>query len=328
MTSVGSPRRLRGTELEIGPIVLGTMTFGTQLDESESERVVHRARELGVTMFDSANSYGGGRSEEILGRVVAPFRDEVQVVTKVGSYRSVDEADAPRLDRASILRECDASLGRLGLDHIDVYYLHMPDPRTPIGESLAACQELVDAGKIRHLAISNHAAWQIVDAVRLAEAHGWPRVRASQPMYNLLARRLEEEYAACTEYLDLSNLVYNPLAGGLLTGKHRRDERPEEGTRFARRANYVDRYWNAAMFDAVAQLEDVARDAGLSLIELSLRWLVSRPFVDGILLGVSSLDHLEANIAAADGPAPDAETLERIDAVWAELRGPAPPYNR
>ena len=322
-----SARTLPGTDLTVGRMVLGTMTFGTQLDEAGSEQAIHRARELGVTMFDTANSYGEGRSEEILGRVVKPFRDEVQVVTKVGSYRSADAAK-PRLDRASILRHCDASLGRLGLDHIDLYYLHMPDPQTPIEESLAACQELVDAGKIRHLAVSNFAGWQIADAIRLAEANGWPRACASQPMYNLIARRMEEEYVACTRRFGVANLVYNPLAGGLLTGKHRADQGPEEGTRFSEREMYRDRYWNRAQFEAVERLGGIARAADMTLIELSLRWLLTRDHVDGVILGVSSIEHLESNIAAADGPGPDDDTVAAVDEVWADLRGAAPSYNR
>jgi aryl-alcohol dehydrogenase-like predicted oxidoreductase len=322
-----SPRNLRGTDLTFGPVVLGTMTFGTQLDERESAEVIDAARELGITMFDCANSYGGGRSEEILGRIVGPFRDQVQVVTKVGGRRSVD-GDGPRLDRDSVLRGCDDSLERLGVDHIDIYYLHMPDERTPIAETLGACHELIEAGKVRHLGLSNYAAWQITDAVHLSDRNGWPGVHALQPMYNLLARRLEEEYVACTDQLDVSNLVYNPLAGGLLTGKHRFEAGPEEGTRFTRRANYMERYWQPELFAAVTQLDDVARSAGMTLIELSLRWLLSRPHVDGVLLGVSSLEHLRANVAALDGPAPDEDTLARIDEVWAGLRGAAPGYHR
>lgn len=327
MTIDLSPRNLRGTDLTFGPLVLGTMTFGTQLDERESAEVVAAARELGITMFDCANSYGGGRSEEILGRIVRPFRDEVQVVTKVGGRRSVD-GDGPRLDRASVLNGCDDSLERLGVDHIDLYYLHMPDERTPITETLEACQELVEAGKVRHLGLSNYAAWQIAEAVHLSGANGWPPVRALQPMYNLLARRLEEEYVACTDHLDVSNLVYNPLAGGLLTGKHRFEAGPEEGTRFTRRTNYMERYWQRELFEAVAQLQGIAGTAGMTLIELSLRWLLSRPHVDGVLLGVSSLEHLRSNVAALDGPAPGADTLARIDEVWDGLRGAAPSYHR
>lgn len=322
-----TPRRLHGTDLEIGPLVLGTMTFGTQIDEAESTRIVHRARELGVTMFDSANSYSQGRSEEILGRAVRPFRDDVQIVTKVGSTRSVADPSASRLDRASILGGCDESLARLGCDYIDLYYLHMPDPRTDIAESLDALQELVDAGKVRNIGMSNYAAWQMADAIHLADRNRWPRARG-QPLYNLLARRIEEEYVACTERFGVSNLAYNPLAGGLLTGKHRRGTRPAEGTRFTWLSNYMERYWNNAQFDAVDKLESIAHSAGLSLIELSLRWLLGRPGIAGIILGVSSLDHLETNLAAADGPAPDSDMIEATDDVWRVLRGPAPAYNR
>lgn len=323
-----TPRTLEGTDLTIGPLVLGAMTFGDQLDEAESTRVIHRARELGVTMFDTANVYVGGTSEEILGRAIRPFRDEVQVVTKVGGALTFRDPSLPKLDRASVLRECDDSLARLGVDVIDLYYLHMPDKHTPIEETLGAFQELVDAGKIRHVGASNYAAWQLADAVGRAGANGWPRIRVTQPMYNVLARRLEEEYVACSDHLGLSNLVYNPLAGGLLTGKHRRDAAPTDGTRFAQRATYRDRYWNDAQFTAVDRLQAIADEAGLTLIELALRWLLGQPAVHGILLGVSSLAHLEANAAAADGPDLDDATLTAIDEVWEDLRGPAPAYNR
>jgi aryl-alcohol dehydrogenase-like predicted oxidoreductase len=323
-----APRAVPGTDLRIGRAVLGTMTFGDQVDADQAEQLVHRARDLGVTMFDTANVYNDGCSEQILGRILAPFRDEVQIATKVGVPPSSAAPDAPRLDRGSVRRECEASLRRLGVDHVDLYYLHTPDPRTPMPETLAACAELVAEGKVRHLAISNHAAWQITDAVHLADANGWPRVRASQPMYNLLARRIEDEYAACSQHLQLADLVYNPLAGGLLTGKHRFDAAPAEGTRFDRRRQYRDRYWNEDQFTAVERLSAIAADAGVTLVELAVRWLLSRPLVDGVIFGVSSLEHLESNLAAAHGPAPDADTCARIDEVWDLLRGAAPRYNR
>jgi aryl-alcohol dehydrogenase-like predicted oxidoreductase len=323
-----TPRTLRGTDLEHHPLVLGTMTFGSQLDTSDAVRVVRRAHELGVTMYDTANSYGDGASEEILGRAIRPFRDEVQLATKVGNRRPSYGPDAPLLDRASVVRECDESLTRLGVDHIDLYYLHMPDRRTPIEETLAACQELVEAGKIRHLGMSNYAAWQLAEAILVGEMHDWPRVSASQPMYSLLSRRIEEEYVACTGHFGVSNLVYNPLAGGLLTGKHRRDRRPAEGTRFALRRNYYQRYWNDAQFDAIERLAVIAHESGTTLIGLSLRWLLTRHAVGGVVLGVSTPEQLEANLAAAAGPAPDAATEQAIDEVWADLRGSAPAYNR
>jgi aryl-alcohol dehydrogenase-like predicted oxidoreductase len=323
------PEPRGGPQQRVGPLVLGTMMFGTQVDDVTSERMIHRARELGVSMFDTANTYGDGRSEEILGKAVRPFRDEIQIATKVGSARAAEDPSAPRLDRTSILRACNESLSRLGTDVIDLYYLHMPDPATPLSESLAACQELLDAGKIRHLGFSNFAAWQLAHASHLGALNGWPQVGVSQPMYNLLARRIEEEYVAFSQAFGISNLVFNPLAGGLLSGRYRLHKgAPPEGTRFSWRPNYVDRYWNDQQLQAVARLQQVADDAGLTFIQLALRWLLSRPWVAGVLIGVSSMAHLETNIEAADGASPDSDVLEAIDEVWRDLRGPAPSYSR
>lgn len=322
------PRPLGTTDLRIGRLVLGTMTFGEQVDEDEATRIVELARESGVTMFDTANSYCEGRSEEILGRIVAPFRDEVQIATKVGSYRSGVPKGQPRLDRASILRECGESLRRLGTDRIDLYYLHMPDPMTDIEESLGALDELVRAGDVRHVAMSNYAAWQMTDAIHLARERGWSAPVATQPMYNLIARRLEDELSPMTGHFGLSNIVYNPVAGGLLTGKHRKDVDPDPSTRFGMRRMYRDRYWNDAQFDAVERLSGVADRAGLTIIELALRWLLMRAEVTGIILGVSGLEQLRGNVRAASGPVLDEATLAACDEVWEDLRGAAPAYSR
>ena len=320
-----APRRVG--ELEIGRLVLGTMTFGDQLDEAGSAAVIHRARELGMTMLDTANGYCDGRSEEIVGRVVAPFRDEVQIATKVGAATAERPAGSPRIDAASIERELEGSLLRLGTDHVDLYYLHMPDHVTPIEESLTAMDRLVRAGKVRHVAMSNHAAWAMAEAVHVARAEGLAAPVAAQPLYNLLARRIEDEYAACTARYGIADLVYNPLAGGLLTGKHRDTAPPDDGTRFTRDV-YRERYWNAAQHAAVARLGEVADAAGISLIALALRWLLMRSEVTGVIVGVSSLAQLDANVAAADGPLLDAATLDACDDVWDTLRGAAPAASR
>lgn len=321
-----APRRVG--DLEVGRFVLGTMTFGEQLDEAGSAAVIHRARELGVTMLDTANGYCDGRSEEIVGRVVAPFRDEVQIATKLGAATAERPAGTPRIDAASIERELEGSLRRLGMDHVDLYYLHMPDHVTPIEESLAATDRLVRAGKVRHVAMSNHAGWMMAEAVHVARAGGLAAPVAGQPMYNLLARRIEEEYAPATAHHGIADLIYNPLAGGLLTGKHRGASAPDAATRFGQRQMYRDRYWNDAQHAAVERLGRIADDAGISLIALALRWLLQRPEVTGIILGVSSLAHLEDNVAAADGPLLEATTLAACDEVWDTLRGAAPAANR
>jgi aryl-alcohol dehydrogenase-like predicted oxidoreductase len=322
------PRQLGGSDMHVGRIVLGTMTFGEQVSEDVAIEIVRTAREGGVTLFDTANSYCEGRSEEILGRVVAPFRDEVQIATKVGSYRSGVPKGKPRLDRHSILRECKESLQRLRTDRIDLYYLHMPDPLTDIEETLGALDELVTAGHVRSVAMSNYAAWQMTDAIHLARERGWVAPIATQPMYNLIARRLEDELAPMTRHFGLSNLVYNPIAGGLLTGKHAKGSDPDPSTRFGMRRMYRDRYWNDSQFDAIEQLAGVAEQAGIGLIELAFRWLLMRDEVTGVILGVSSLEQLKDNLRAASGPVLDEATLLACDQVWDDLRGAAPAYSR
>ncbi|MHA6627768.1 aldo/keto reductase [Pseudonocardia sichuanensis] len=318
---------LAGTDLSISRVVFGTMTFGAQVDEAEATEMVARCRDAGITAFDTSNNYAGGASEEILGRIVKPFRDEVVLSTKAGSH--VDQADASvaGLSRTALNHAVEGSLRRLGVDHIDVFYLHRPDPNTPVEETLAALDELVRSGKVRHVGQSNFAAWQITEMLHLARANGWPEIRISQPMYNLLGRRVEAEYAACARRLGLSSITYNPLAGGLLTGKHRPDADPAPGTRFSK-AMYRDRYWNPVQFEAVDRLRGVAEQAGLTLIELALRWVYSRPLTDAMLLGASSIDQLTANLGALDGPPPGPDVLSACDDVWAGLEGAAPHYNR
>ena len=321
------PRTLAGTDLTVGRLILGTLMFGWQIDAPEATRIVERSRELGVTMVDTANAYAGGRSEEIVGAAVKPFRDEVQIATKVGDKGDV----APEhrgLGRSAILGSVDASLARLGTDVIDLLYLHKPDRDVPIEESLEALDEVVRAGKVRHVAHSNYAAWQAADMLCLCERHGWVQPRVSQQLYHLLARRLEDEYVECSLHHGLSDVVYNPLAGGLLTGKYRFDAPPPDDTRYGIRREWGLRYWHDTNIAAVDELTRIAEDAGMSLLELSLRWLLSRPVVDHVVVGVSSVAQLEANVAAVDGPAPDEATDARIDEVWETLRGVALAYNR
>ncbi|WP_199700927.1 aldo/keto reductase [Jiangella rhizosphaerae] len=313
--------------LTIGRVVLGTMTFGAQVDERGAAEMVRVARDAGVTMFDTSNNYAGGAAEEILGRAVKPFRDDVLLATKGGSHVEQADESLKGLGRAALTKAVDASLRRLGTDRIDVYYLHRPDYATPVEETLATLADLVAAGKIRHVGQSNFAAWQITELLLLARAHGWPEPLISQPMYNLVGRRIEAEYAACAQHFGLTNIVYNPLAGGLLTGKHRIDRQPEPGTRFSREI-YRDRYWNGPLFDAVERLATIAGAAGITLVELALRWVAHRPLTSAVLLGASRLEQLEANLRAIGGGPLDAATVAACDEVWADVGGAAPLYNR
>lgn len=318
---------LAGTGLTTGRIVFGTMTFGAQVEEAEAASMVALCREAGVTMFDTSNNYAGGASEQILGRIVRSFRDEVLISTKGGSHVDQEDPALAGLSRTALHHAVDGSLQRLGTDRIDVYYLHRPDPATPIEETLEALSELVAAGKIRHVGQSNFAAWQITEMIYLAQANGWPELRISQPMYNLVGRRVEAEYAACSRHLGLTNITYNPLAGGLLTGKHRLEEAPQLGTRFTKPI-YRDRYWNQAQFDAVDRLHAVAEGAGLTLVELAFRWVLGSKLADGMLLGASRLKQLRSNLQALQGQPLGEDVRRACDDVWADLQGAAPAYNR
>jgi aryl-alcohol dehydrogenase-like predicted oxidoreductase len=319
--------QLKDTDITFGSIVFGAMTFGSQVDERGAEQMVDRCRAAGITMFDCSNNYNDGLAEEVLGRAVRGFRDEVQLTTKVGSSVGLANKEFHGLSRKAIVGSLDASLRRLGTEYVDVYYFHRPDNETPIEESLAAADEVVRAGKARVVAQSNFAAWQITEAYYLSAHHGWPELTLSQPMYNLLSRRIEAEYASCSDRLGLTNIVYNPLAGGLLTGKHTYEADPDPGTRFANPV-YRQRYWHPELFSAVDRLRALADDLAISLIELSFRWLLSRPLVDGILIGASSLSQLDSNMAAIKRGRLDEQTLAACDEVWADLHGPVPLYNR
>lgn len=319
--------RPRDGVLEVPPLVCGTMTFGAQTPGDVAGEMIDRCRDVGITMFDTANAYNDGRSEEVLGKLIAPFRDEVSIATKVFNPMGPGPDDRG-LSPAAIRKALDASMRRLGTDHVELYYLHQPDRDVPLEESLGTMMDLVAQGRIGAVGVSNYAAWQIAELHRISDANGWPQVTVSQQQYNLVSRRIEEEYTAYAAHADLVDIVYNPLAGGLLTGKHAPGTDPEPGSRFTKQ-QYRERYWNRATFDAVEQLGVIAAEAGLSLLELSFRWLWSQPMVDAILLGASKLEHLEANLVAASVHEPlDDETLQRCDEVWEPLRGPAPAYNR
>ena len=305
------------------------MTFGEQVDAAEAARMVHTCREAGVTMFDTSNNYAGGASEEILGRIVRPFRDEVLVSTKGGS--PVDQADGSLagLSRSAVQKAVDGSLRRLGLDHIDVYYMHRPDWGTPIEESLAALDDVVRAGKVRYVAQANFAAWQVTEMHFLARCLARGRRYASGSRCTTCsagAWRRSTPPARTTSGGARSRTTRSPAVADRQAPAARRTS-PAAGTRFTK-GMYRDRYWNPVQFDAVERLRGVAEEAGLSLVELALRWVLGRPLVSGILLGASSHDQLVANLEAVDGPPLDQDTLDACDEVWDDVGGVAPAYNR
>jgi aryl-alcohol dehydrogenase-like predicted oxidoreductase len=302
------------------------MTFGSQTDEAAAARIVGRCLDAGINFIDTANVYNNGASESILGRILKGRRDKVVLASKVRGKMG-EGPDESGLSRAAILRGIDESLRRLQTDYLDLYYLHMPDYSVLLEETLAAMEELVKAGKVRYPASSNYAAWQVVRMLWIAAQNGYRPATVTQPMYNLLARGVEQEYMPMCREMGVSTVVYNPLAGGLLTGKQQR-EAPLPGTRFDNNQLYLDRYWHPAYFDAVAELRQVAERAGRSLVSLSLNWLMHHTEAGCVILGASRIEQLEENLKAlADGPLTK-ETVAACDAVWARLRGVTPKYNR
>jgi aryl-alcohol dehydrogenase-like predicted oxidoreductase len=297
------------------------------VDESTAASMIDLCLERGVNFVDTANAYGHGAAEKVLGRVLRGRRQQLVLASKVG-IKMGESPDQIGLSPATITRQIDETLKRLGTDYLDIYYLHQPDYATPVEQTLEAISDLVREGKVRHLGASNYAAWQIVQMLWQADAKGLPAVQVTQPMFNLLARNIEAEFLPMCEAMQLATLVYNPLAGGLLTGKHGADQSPAAGTRFDGNESYQRRYWHRENFSALGRLADTAAAQGRSLVSLALGWLLHHTPIDGVILGASRREHLEQNLdACADGPLP-AAAVDACDKVWRELRGISPQYNR
>jgi aryl-alcohol dehydrogenase-like predicted oxidoreductase len=318
--------RLKNTNLTVSRVCFGTMTFGGKTEEAAAKRIVDYCLNIGVNFFDTANAYNKGQSEIILGKALQGCRRQVIVTSKV-RLEMGDAPDERGLSRAAMLRAVEDTLRRLRTDYLDIYYLHQPDYGVPLEETLETMEQLVRQGKVRWPASSNYSSWQVCRMLWLAEKNGYRPPWVTQPMYNLLARGIEQEYLPMANDFGVSSVVYNPVAGGLLTGKHDRTA-PLPGTRFDNNQLYLDRYWHPAYFDAVDKLRQIADDAGRSLVSLSLNWLLHHTPIDCVLLGASRLEQLEENLAAIDdGPLPD-DAISACDVVWAALRGVTPKYNR
>jgi aryl-alcohol dehydrogenase-like predicted oxidoreductase len=305
-------------------LVVGTMNFGKRTPEAEARAIVARALDRGITAFDTANAYVGGESERILGRALAARRPECFVATKVGFGRTAGKPEG--LSPARVLASIDESLERLGMDWVDVYYLHVPDYGTPIEATLEAMARVLESKKARAWGVSNYASWQILEMLSIADRAGMPRPVIAQQMYNVLIRQLDVEYFKFTARYPIHTTVYNPLAGGLLSGKHAPGP-PPAGSRFEGNQLYLRRYWSEPFFAATAELRGIAEGAGMSLVDLAYAWLARRPGVDSILVGPGTVAHLDAAIDARervlDGP-----TLAAVDAVHRKLAGTDATYAR
>jgi len=300
-------RQLGHSGLRISALTLGTMTFGgrggfsavgaTGIDGAR--RQVDMCLDAGVNLIDTADVYSGGLAEEITGEVIKGRRDTLLLSTKVRMAMGDGPNDAG-LSRQHIIAGCEASLRRLGTDHIDIYHVHEWDGQTRLEETLSALNSLVSAGKVRYLAASNYAGWQLMKALAVADSHGFERFAAQQVYYSLEARDAEYELVPLAVDQGLGILVWSPLAGGLLSGKYRRNGSPESGTR------QVSGTWNEPpvrtrekLYDTVEILVDIAGAHGASPAQVALAWLLGRPAVTSVIIGARTDEQLLDNLGAA-----------------------------
>jgi aryl-alcohol dehydrogenase-like predicted oxidoreductase len=291
-------RNLGNSGLLVSEIGLGCNNFGFRIDLDASRAVVHKAMDLGITFFDTADVYGNqGGSETILGKVLGIRRKEIVLATKFG--KPMDDARTMAgASRRYILFAVEESLRRLNTDWIDLYQVHYPDSVTPIEETLRTLEDLIQQGKVRYIGCSNFPAWQVAEARWTARELGINSFVSCQDEYSLLVRNIERELLPAIESYGLGLLPYFPLASGLLTGKYRRDEAPHEGTRFAEWKALVDRYATKANWDAIEGLQKFCTERNHSLLELAISWLLSKPAVSSVIAGATRPEQLDQNAAA------------------------------
>jgi aryl-alcohol dehydrogenase-like predicted oxidoreductase len=315
-------RTLGLTGCAVSTLTLGTMTFGRETDEADSHAQLDAFVEAGGTLIDTADVYGRGASEEIVGRWLADqpaeIRGQVVLATK-GRFPMGEGANDAGLSRRHLRDALDASLRRLGVEAIDLYQVHAFDPHTPLEETLRFLDDAVTAGKIVYVGLSNYVGWQIQKVVDLAEFRGLARPVTLQPQYNLLVREIEWEIVPACESTGLGLLPWSPLGGGWLTGKYTRGERPTGATRLGEnpdrgveaydRRSTVERTW-----DVIDAVESIASARGVSMAQVALAWLVDRPLVTSVILGARTLEQLHDNLGAAELHLSEEETA-RLDAA-------------
>ena len=329
--------RLGRTGLTVSRLALGTMTFGLQTEEAASHAILDKATDAGINFLDVADVYplGGGlatagRTEEIVGRWLrakgTSRRGDFIVATKAVGKMGPNPWDQGA-SRKHLLDAIDASLKRLQVDHVDLYQLHSDDRETPLDEAVEAMDTIVRSGRARYVGVSNFLAYRLARALGRADYLRLTRFVSVQPRYSLLFREIERELLPLVGEEGLGVIPYNPLAGGLLTGKYKAGSRPEENTRFTlgtAGSMYQDRYWNDKSFQAVSQLHAVAEEAGVPLATLAVAWVMANPAITAPLLGASRPEQLDATLAAAEYKL-DPALKARLDDLTSEFRkGDAP----
>jgi aryl-alcohol dehydrogenase-like predicted oxidoreductase len=305
-------RNLGSSDISVSTVGVGCNAFGTRIDADQTKAVVDAAFDHGINFFDTADTYGTGRSEELLGAALQGRREDVVVATKFGmDMQGVNGDDGGRRGTATYVRTAiEASLTRLGTDYVDLYQLHTPDPSTPIEETIGAMSELVTEGKVRAIGSSNLQAWQVVDADWISRTDGFESFVTAQNEYSLYNRTAEVELVPACRQLGVGILPYFPLAYGLLTGKYSRGQSAPAGTRLEAQADRLA----SADWDRIEALESFAKARGISILELAIGGLAAQPVVASVIAGATKPDQIAANAAAGQW-APTPEDLDELSAI-------------
>ena len=295
-------RRLGDTGLMVSELCLGCMTFGRETSEEDSKGLVGRFLEADGNFIDTADVYAKGVSEEITGRAIQGVRDDVVLATKV-RFPMGDGPNDVGLSRKHVVQGCEDSLRRLGTDYIDLYQIHCWDVATPLEETLSALTDLVRAGKVRYIGVSNFTAWQIIKSVCVSEANGFERFVCLQPQYSLVERNVEYEILPACEEEGLGVIPWSPLGGGFLSGKYRRDEEPPQGSRISEAVESMEEYWNRRATErnwrALDVVGRISEETGKSYAQISLNWLLRQPAVTAPIIGARTIEQLEDNLGAS-----------------------------
>ena len=308
-------RNLGGSGVKVSEISLGSwLTYGGSVAGQQAQACIHKAYDLGINFFDTANVYMRGAAEEIVGDALKNFdRDSFFLATKV--FFPMGEGPNDRgLSRKHITEQCHASLRRLGTDYVDLYQCHRYDENTPLEETLRTLDDLVRQGKVLYVGVSEWTADQIADALRIAREMNLDGIVSNQPRYNMIQRQIEAEVVPLSEQEGVGQVVFSPLAQGILTGKYRPGEAPDEGTRAADPENnrFMQRLMNEDVISAVDKLRPIAEEAGLSMPQLALAWILRQPNVSSAIIGASRPEQVEDNAAASGAELPP-DALDRID---------------
>src|SRR5260221_316164 len=313
-------RPLGRSGVQVSQLCFGTMSFGGDADAQESARMYRAGREAGINFFDSADQYNKGASEVILGELMRGERDALVVATKCFNPIGSD-LNARGNSRRHVSRAVEASLKRLGTDRIDVLYLHQQAPLTPLKESMRAMEDLVRAGKVLYPALSNHAAWQTQQALGLQEAHGWARLQAIQPMYNLVKRQAEVEILPMAAANGVAVFPYSPAGGGLLSGKY--SEKSAQG-RIAANKQYAARYGDGWMHEVAEKFTAFCKQRGFHPMSAAVAWVAAHPAVTTPIIGARSVEQLQASLDSVKIPM----TPELYAEMAALSRTPPPATDR